>query len=271
MIAGLLKNIFFPLGTVAPILRGPLRGARFLVTDNSGWSPIVGGLEPACQFIYCEIISPGNIIYDLVANCGLHSMLFSKLVGPDGHVTCFEPLNDNIREIETNISLNGSNNVSIVVKAVCNHSRGIVFELGDHRKQGHISAALGDAHRTLRLESISLDEYVEAGQRAPDFIKIDVEGAEGTVLEGFTHGLSKLRPLMAIELHDPSVDISVGSQLTDNDYVLFRLDPNLHSIPKLERITKPREGWPTPGATWGFILAVPTENVDAVTSRLPLA
>src|SRR5262249_44673237 len=95
LISAYLKNILFPKGTIATIRWGRLSGCKYLVSENSGWSPIWGRWEPGAQATYARIIAKGQVVYDLGANVGLHSMLFSMLVGPEGHVYAFEPVQEN--------------------------------------------------------------------------------------------------------------------------------------------------------------------------------
>ena len=54
--------------------------------------------------------------------------------------------------------------------------------------------------RRLTVPAVTLDELLEG--RVPDFVKIDVEGAELTVLEGARRILAARRTTFLIELHD---------------------------------------------------------------------
>jgi FkbM family methyltransferase len=53
----------------------------------------------------------------------------------------------------------------------------------------------------LEVAATSLDAYVASGERL-DFVKIDVEGAEGQVLAGMRRLLREARPIVLIEFHD---------------------------------------------------------------------
>jgi hypothetical protein len=53
------------------------------------------------------------------------------------------------------------------------------------------------------VEAISVDEYVQKnGIAKVEFIKIDVEGAEASVLDGATVVLDRDKPILLIELHE---------------------------------------------------------------------
>ncbi len=59
----------------------------------------------------------------------------------------------------------------------------------------------------VQVETVSIDDLVDKALiKAPDFVKIDVEGAEGYVLEGMMKTLQVRRPFIYVELHgeDPA-------------------------------------------------------------------
>ena len=53
------------------------------------------------------------------------------------------------------------------------------------------------------MDAITLDKYVQKkGIAKVDFLKIDVEGAEGFVLDGATNVLNRDKPVLLLELHE---------------------------------------------------------------------
>ena len=65
---------------------------------------------------------------------------------------------------------------------------------------------------------ISLDEFVASGSRAPDLIKIDVEGGEAEVLRGGPKLFSTKRPLIIMEIHTIQARDQIRLWLKDNAY-----------------------------------------------------
>ncbi len=101
----------------------------------------------------------------------------------------------------------------------------------------------------------TLDEVThELGLQKVDLVKIDVEGAEGTVLRGAEGTLSRFRPLLIIELDRSRKEVwgdspePILTYLERMGYALhfgagWRIRPLLrHSIGYANFIAIPREG-----------------------------
>jgi FkbM family methyltransferase len=267
-----ILGAIWPPGNKASILRGPLKGYKFIVSENSGWSPIVGRWEPELQSLFTKIIKPGSLIYDLGANNGIHSLLFSKLTGPEGQVFSFEPLPDNCREIETNAELNHLKNINIVRAAVSNESGQTVFHLGLHNKQGSLVGIGRESGNDIKVQVITLDEFISNGKPAPDFLKIDIEGAEGMALLGFENQIDKIQPVFVIELHTPAQDAKAGAFFLKHHYNVYRITGKASycdelSLSGVERIKDLTQPYPDPDGIWGTILAVHPGKLNLLKGR----
>src|SRR5438067_1581983 len=95
-----LKKVVFANGRVLPIIKGPLNGYKYYVKPDVGFASVLGGWEKKSQVVYLGSILKDFIVFDVGANFGIHSLLYSKLVGEKGKVFAFEPLPDNIDDIE---------------------------------------------------------------------------------------------------------------------------------------------------------------------------
>ena len=256
-----VQRTVWPYGTVARILKGHLKGYKFLISENSGWSPILGGYEPTSHEIFARVIKPGQIVFDLGANNGLHSLLFSKLTGTPGKVFAFEPLPDNIAEIEKNSKLNGISNIHVVAAAVSDQAGEAVFYLGHSNKQGSIKGIGNQTGQKINVKLITLRTFIEEKQIVPDFLKIDIEGAESKALLGFGDLINKINPVFFIEMHTPEQDKQVGEILHTHHYTMYRVTEkwadNELGIPFLKKIKDLKLGYPHEDGIWGTILALP--------------
>lgn len=265
-------SLVWPTGSKAKIKRGPLIGKYFVVSKNSGWSPIVGRWEPESQQLFCKIIQPGWIIYDLGANNGIHTLLFSQLTGNSGQVHAFEPLPTNCNEIKKNAELNNISNIAIQQVAVSNYSGETVFHLGLHDKQGSLVGIGLESGRDIKVNTITLDEFIQQGKSHPDFIKIDIEGAESMALQGFSRQITVNRPHLYIELHNPDQDKKVGVFLLEQWYTAYRLTDNPKfnelGIGGLQYIPDLAKTHPHSNGIWGQILAIhPSRIQDIVKTK----
>lgn len=274
LIKVLLKNTVFKPGRVATIIRGPLKGCRYVINEDSGWAPIYGGWEPAAQVVYRQFIRPGNIVYDLGANTGIHSLLFSRLVGTSGKVYAFEPIAKNIREIESVKSLNGAANIRVIGQAVSNFNGSAKFKIGRHNKQGSLVGIGCETDEEVQVSVTTLDKLIADGLEPPDFVKIDVEGAEHAALEGLSGSLNTAHPVFAIDLHTPEQDQRVGQFFKQRGYRVYRLNDETaqrmtNQTQALAEIHRLDLSWPDPQGIWGTIIAVhPASKVAAVGETL---
>jgi FkbM family methyltransferase len=170
-----------------------MRGLLFIGGETGGYA--LGASEPAVQRALEKHLKPGAVFYDVGANVGFLSLLAAKLVGPSGHVVCFEPFGAVVPILRQNLEQNGMHNYEIVEAAV--GDRAGTARLATDR--GSLRAMLtDDADAATDVRLVTLDE-VDKG--APAVVKIDVEGAESRVLRGMTNMLRDDKPVLIIEIH----------------------------------------------------------------------
>ena len=260
-----IQEFLFPIDSVQKIRRGYLKNKKIIISRNTQWAPILGRWEPAMQKIIFHCVKQGNIVYDCGANFGLHGMLFTQLIGKRGHLYNFEPLPGNCKEIEKNYRLNDITNYSNVQKAVSNHSGITKFSVTAHATQGSLVEVNNQRQSvaTLEIEVTTLDEFIDAGNKMPDFIKMDIEGSEGDCLEGFERNIEKCYPLLVIELHNEEAGIKVGTFLKKHNYRAYRYEGS--SILKFEEIKKLDQSWRVADGIWGNIFCIsPRHSIDLI-------
>jgi FkbM family methyltransferase len=201
------------------------------------------------------ILKPGNVAYDVGGNYGIHSLLMARLVGPSGTVCTFEPHPTIFEACAENVRLNRFENVKLLNLAVSDAPGTIPFSVGDHAGAGHVIPDQSEvAAFTVRRDTI--DRLVADGTiPPPTFVKVDVEGHEAAALKGAAATVAQHRPVLAIDLHHPQADRSVGRFLIDHDYVAFRQL-------SLQPIADLRHGWPVPDGIHGPVLAMPRSDTQ---------
>ncbi len=232
------------------VMRGRMQGARINL-GGSFLRYLTGDAEPEVQEALAELIKPGQTVYDVGANIGFFTILCSRLVGPQGRVYAFEPIPQNLATLRHNVTLNALSNVTIVEKALSS-STGTAemfvspwsafhsLNVEGATKQDDHGPQVGE----VTVQTVTLDEFVQGeGVRAPDLVKIDVEGAELIVLGGMRETLRAVKPLLLCELHD--TNLGYGEFVDSIDYRVRVIDgesPDLaHATRNPHTIAWPRE------------------------------
>jgi FkbM family methyltransferase len=170
------------------ILRG---GDRYCVIRGSkiagfpNFSSYLGAVRNALTVEELEFVSPylknAKVIFDVGANFGAFVIPLAKLAKAT-QFFAFEPNPRTANALRRNITLNQVANVTVVEAALADADGQIVFSDTDDPATNHI---LQDGENGLIVNARSLasvcDEYSIA---RIDFLKIDVEGAEMSVLNG---------------------------------------------------------------------------------------
>jgi FkbM family methyltransferase len=144
----------------------------------------------------------GETVFDLGSNCGASVFVFSKAVGPSGKVVAFEPDPLNREMLKRNVVELALRNVSVRENAVAGRSARLRFN-----SEGSLGAALSHVvsraglAEMIDVDALTLADACAAAGCAPDFIKMDVEGAEQEVIEGAREWLRSHRPRWVIDTH----------------------------------------------------------------------
>ncbi|MFP4120923.1 FkbM family methyltransferase [Coleofasciculus sp.] len=198
-----------------PIWQGRLRGKQWIV-DSSQHGCWLGSYEYDKQLIFEKIITPGSVVFDLGAHVGFYTLLASVLVGSNGKVFAFEPIPKNLFYLKQHLSLNGITNVTAIEAAVSDCSGVVSFEESSSSFQGHISS-----QGNLQVKTVSLDDLISKGEiPTPDYLKIDVEGAEMQVFSGAKSLLKNAHPTILLAIHGRDVHHQCCQFLTSLGYQL---------------------------------------------------
>ena len=195
-----LRRLLWERAVRMPVVFEDLRGLRYVLHpgENAGVYLANNGNYEVGETLFCErCLRPGMTAFDVGANIGLYTLLFSRQVGADGLVHAFEPDGENLRRLRTNIALNEIENVCVVPAAVFARPGTVTLNvfpaslnawhslgrptLPDPFHPGRTTAPIAER----LVEATTLDEHCDrhAVDRI-DLLKIDVEGAELDVIRG---------------------------------------------------------------------------------------
>lgn len=213
--------------TAVTILGGPLRGRRMMLNLRYQMGYWLGLTEQDVTAAIQTVITTGDTVYDVGAEIGYFSLI-AAVISRTGSVYAFEPNPANVAVIRQTNLLNSDLSLHIIEKAVGNRSGRVKFVTFENRADISNASLLGrlDAITNqdevggdlIDVDMIDLDSFsVETGTR-PGLVKIDVEGAEGMVLQGMTHLLVEAQPCLIIEIHNETAQRDVMACLTALDY-----------------------------------------------------
>jgi len=173
------------------VLSGANRGLRWIVGagNHNCW---LGTYERDSQILICQYVRPGMIVFDVGAHTGYFTLLLSRLVGETGRVVAFEPDIHNLQFLRRHLALNDIHNVEVIPAAVALSSGQARFMANGY--YGRLSN-VGSL-----VTSVRLDEF-----EAPDFIKMDVEGDETTIISSCQSFVDRKRTTWLVELHGETI------------------------------------------------------------------
>jgi len=181
---------------------GPLQGFKMFTDWRHYRGYIYGNWEPVATEAIVKHVQRGMCVFDVGAHLGYYSLLFSKCTGPEGRVVSFEAARGNFSTLQRNITVNNIDNIEPINLAVFSKSGTIPMSLSTaDTGSGNWSISRELNKDSIQVQTISLDQFCEANHVLPDFLKIDVEGAEYDVLLGGRDTIGRCQPAMLIELH----------------------------------------------------------------------
>lgn len=177
------------------ITRGPLAGMTLAFKDAPAeWS---GLHEPVLQDFLLELISPGDVVYDIGAHLGYYVLLAGRALKGNGTVVAYEPEAESYSLLERNVALNGLTEL-VTLRPIAlgrNSGRGRVQQRGH---SGEARIEVGEGEVTVG----TLDEDVAAHDlAAPTIVLIDTEGMEADIFVGGWNTISSALPTLVCEHH----------------------------------------------------------------------
>lgn len=187
--------------------------------------------EPFETELVKKEIKSGYVVLNIGANIGYYTLIFAKLVGKEGKVFAFEPDPDNFALLKKNVEINGYLNVTLVQKAISNKTGKIRLYLSERSKGDHRICNLHDGRKSIEIEAIQLDDYFKNYNGRIDFIKMDIQGAEGAAIQGMPLLLQKIKRTKMITEFWPSGLKKFGTEpeeflklLLKHDFKIYHLN-----------------------------------------------
>jgi FkbM family methyltransferase len=203
----LIRNLLFRVvpdsqGRFVSTLPGGLL-IEFEYRETLGYVTLIeGGFEAVELETARSFARPGTTAIDVGANVGIYSLVMAAAVGSEGCVFSIEPDPANAVRLKANLALNAIHNTTVVQAAAAETEGPITLQLSDDPAY-HSLFAPKQARRIVGAEAVSglrIDRiWKEAGTPTVSIMKVDVEGAELTVLKGSRELLKINHPTLLLE------------------------------------------------------------------------
>ncbi len=161
------------------------------------------------KLLFLNLVKNGHVVFDIGANRGYYTLLFSHLVGRNGEVHAFEPVPTTFNDLSKTI-INNTRfdnvylNNTAVGEANCTTTLYLPeMDDGQASMKTHYFGSWANATHitTYECSVIKLDDYGrDKLQQRLDFVKCDIEGAELLAFRGFYDTITKYSPIVYLEI-----------------------------------------------------------------------
>jgi FkbM family methyltransferase len=142
--------------------------------------------EPETARFLTAFLKPGMTFWDVGAHIGEYSLLAARCIGAVGRVHAFEPQPNMFEFLRCNIVANELSNVTSHCVAVSDRVGVADFSLHPEPSMSclNVNYSSDEQMPSVSVRTTSLDEFWTSSGKIPDVVKVDVEGAERSVLAG---------------------------------------------------------------------------------------
>jgi FkbM family methyltransferase len=189
--------------------RGGLRWSLDLAEGIDFSIYLLGAFEPSTAATIQKLVKPGDVALDIGANVGAHTLGLARSVGPQGRVFAFEPTDFAFEKLQRNLALNAdlaartvASQILLAASASDDHPQPQIYASWPLENTGAVHPKHRGRLATTRNASVDTLDLFAARHNIDrlDFIKIDVDGHELPVLRGGLGLLTRLHPVLLMEM-----------------------------------------------------------------------
>ncbi len=178
--------------------------------------------------LFKQICKPGDIVVEVGANIGAHTLPLARLVGPSGHIYAFEPQRLVFQTLCANMALNSITNASCFNCGVGADESTLKIKELDYNSPANFGGyTISPVKSGTHLPIIKLDNKL--ANKNIRLLKIDVEGMEKEVLIGAEQLINDCQPLIYLENDRKDKSKALIEYLWSKEYQLYWHKPRLYS------------------------------------------
>lgn len=210
---------------------------KYCIEGDEGYLKHAGTeFEPETIALLSFFCKKDSQILDIGANIGLTALAFANMC-PNGKIIAIEPVKRTFEYLKRNIDHSGFNNISIYNFAVGKTEGNVLMYaadtflagafVGDHFAISHA----GSFSEKTRLRILD-NTFNEFNLDHIDFVKLDVEGYELSVLEGMHQLINKFKPIVMLEMNHFCLNVFQKIPLPEFRDKLLSIFPYVFAIEK---------------------------------------
>jgi FkbM family methyltransferase len=193
--------------------------------------------EQELEFWRCQI-QPGMTIIDVGANVGVYTFSAAQRVGATGRVLAVEPFSGCVQCLQETRRINQMPWVTVCAGAASDRNGTAQLALQAASELNEVVMDEGDNSGNFeQVACFTLDSLVTAENLdRVDFLKIDAEGHEMSVLKGSDRILTEFKPVILYEniAGSQGSNLPVAAYLQSKGYCLFRYQPYVQQLIAIE-------------------------------------
>jgi FkbM family methyltransferase len=180
-------------------------------------------------------VKPGMVVIDVGANVGVYTFSAASRVGKAGRVVAIEPFSNCVERLQATCKLHQLSQVTICRGAASDHDGEIYLSLSTSSELNEVVEETSELapDQYEKAPCFSLDSLCEREKITQvDFLKIDAEGHELSVLRGASQLIENYSPIILYEniASDQDSNLPVAGYLQEIGYELFRYQPFLQQL-----------------------------------------
>ncbi len=176
--------------------------------------------------LFNQICKQNAVVIEVGANIGTHTMALAKLVGANGRIYAFEPQRIIFQTLCANMALNSITNVEAFQVAVSNEEGSLLIPEFNYDKENNFGGIeLDKFQHGRKVPKVKLDDFLELERL--DFMKIDVEGMEQSVIEGAALMIERFKPILYVENDRVEKSENLIDSIKNLGYNIYMHNPRL--------------------------------------------
>ena len=176
--------------------------------------------------LFRQLCKPGDVVVEIGANIGTHTVALSEIVGEQGVVYAFEPQPIVFYTLCANVAINSLSNVHCLNLAAGATEGFVLIPNINYDEPGNYgSVEVSTFKQGSQVRRVRLDNHITVP--SIKLLKIDVEGMESEVIRGAKKLISRHKPVLYVENDRPGKSKELIELIRSLDYRMYWHQPML--------------------------------------------